>query len=182
MRSRSGGKPKVIVDRSPVKPILREDPIHTAIRVDELLAEIETLKGDRDRFIAEVNMERQKNRELEEEFHVLRGLIQETSKPIGYEENMVLKAQYMEERELRITIEADCNRIRQQLADTLAACHRDNLNLKKALSDMQQTNQSNLQTIYEKGDQNLQQMQQLEDLSKKIRDQESEINERDKII
>jgi hypothetical protein len=60
---------------------------------------------------------------------------------------------------MRITSEQDCNRLRQQLADALSGSHRDTLNLKKALSDMQQTNAQALQTIYEKGDQNLQQMQ-----------------------
>lgn len=60
---------------------------------------------------------------------------------------------------MRITSEQDCNRLRQQLADALSSSHRDTLNLKKALTDMQQTNAQALQTIYEKGDQNLQQMQ-----------------------
>jgi len=41
------------------------------------------------------------------------------------------------------------------LADALSGGHRDTLNLKKALSDMQQINHQNLATIYEKGDQNL---------------------------
>ena len=76
---------------------------------------------------------------------------------------------------MRITCESDVNRLRQQLADTLSASHRDTLNLKKALTDMQQTNAQALQTIYEKGDQNLQQMQQLEDLSKIIREKDKEI-------
>ena len=56
---------------------------------------------------------------------------------------------------MRIVCEQDVNRLRQQLADALASSHRDTLNLKKALSDMQQTNSQALQTIYEKGDQNL---------------------------
>ena len=42
---------------------------------------------------------------------------------------------------------------------------------------MQQLNNKNLQTIYEKGDQNLQQMQQLEDLSAIIRMKDTNINE-----
>lgn len=41
---------------------------------------------------------------------------------------------------------------------------------------MQQTNAQALQTIYEKGDQNLMQMQQLEDLSKIIREKDKEID------
>ena len=76
---------------------------------------------------------------------------------------------------MRIHAENDVNRLRAQLADALAASHRDTLNLKKALSDMQATNQQNLATIYEKGDQNLEQMQQLEDLSKIIRDKDHDI-------
>lgn len=49
--------------------------------------------------------------------------------------------------------------------------------MKKALSDMQATNQQSLATIYEKGDQNLEQMQQLEDLSKIIREKDQDIED-----
>ena len=49
---------------------------------------------------------------------------------------MALRHQFEHERELRITAESDINRLRQQLADSLAAAHRDTVNLKKALSDM----------------------------------------------
>lgn len=70
----------------------------------------------------------------------------------------MLRNNYSNERELRITAENDVARLRQQLADSLAGHHRDTTNLKKALSDMQQLNNKNLQTIYEKGDQNLEQM------------------------
>lgn len=66
-------------------------------------------------------------------------------------------------------------RLRQQLADTLAASHRDVTNLKKALTDMQTTNAASLATIYEKGDQNIELMQQLEDLARIIREKEAEI-------
>lgn len=76
---------------------------------------------------------------------------------------------------MRINAEGDVNRLRQQLADALAGSHRDELNLKKALSEMQLINQQNLQTIYEKGDQNLAQMDQLEDLSKIIRQKDNDI-------
>lgn len=85
--------------------------------------------------------------------------------------------QYEHERELRIQAENDLGRVRQQLADQLQNSHRDICNLKKALSDMQQLNNKNLQTIYEKGDQNLQQMQQLEDLSAIIRVKDTRITE-----
>lgn len=44
---------------------------------------------------------------------------------------------------------------------------------------MQRTNQNALQTIYEKGDQNIAQMEQLEDLAKIIREKEREIEEKD---
>ena len=40
---------------------------------------------------------------------------------------------------------------------------------------MQATNQQNLQTIYEKGDQNVEQMQQLEDLARIIRDKDDQL-------
>lgn len=113
-----------------------EHPINLAYRVDELLKEIETLKRERDAFEHEARMERAKNQELEEEFHVLRKLIQENTRPIGYEENLLLKTQFHQEREMRIVCEQDVNRLRQQLADALASSHRDTLNLKKALSDM----------------------------------------------
>ena len=87
---------------------------------------------------------------------------------------MALKHQFLTERELRVQAENDCNRLRNQLADALAASHRDTLNLKKALTDMQKTNHQSLATVYEKGDQNLELMQQLEDLAKIIRDKEAE--------
>ena len=86
-RSLSGAKRAPIVERiSPYKPlpvdlpppILRKShdhPIETAYRVDELLKEIETLKIERDAFENEAKIERAKNQELEEEFHVLRNLI-----------------------------------------------------------------------------------------------------------
>jgi exonuclease VII small subunit len=87
----------------------------------------------------------------------------------------VLRAQYSNERDLRINAEADLARVRQQLADLLQTSHRDISNLKKALSDMQTLNNRSLATIYEKGDQNLQQMQQMEDLSAIIRARENTI-------
>ena len=72
---------------------------------------------------------------------------------------MIIRNSYNHERELRINAENDVARLRQQLADSLGGSHRDITNLKKALTDMQQENNRNLQTIYEKGDQNLAQMQ-----------------------
>ena len=89
----------------------------------------------------------------------------------------MIRNQYEKEREHRIQAESDLMRVRQQLADHLANSHRDVQNLKKALSDMQQLNNKNLQTIYEKGDQNLQQLQQLEDLSAIIRVKDAKIDE-----
>ena len=68
------------------------NPHSTAIRVEDLLAEIEGLKADRDFYMKEADLERAKNRELEEEFHVLRSLIQENTRPIGHEENLALKS------------------------------------------------------------------------------------------
>ena len=70
----------------------------------------------------------------------------------------MLRNQYAAERELRINSESDLARVRQQLADSIAANHRDTTNLKKALTEMQMLNNKNLATIYEKGDQNLSQM------------------------
>jgi len=68
---------------------------------------------------------------------------------------VIIRNSYNHERELRINAENDVARLRQQLADSLGGSHRDITNLKKALTDMQQENNRNLQTIYEKGDQNL---------------------------
>jgi len=73
--------------------------------VDELLKEIETLKIERDAFLSETEAERGRNRELEDEFHVLRQLIHETTRPIGYDENLIIKSQYHQEKELRIGAE-----------------------------------------------------------------------------
>ena len=67
---------------------------------------------------------------------VLRSLIMENSRPIGSEENLMLRNQYQNERSLRINAEQEISILRQQLADALAGSHRDNVNLKKALSDM----------------------------------------------
>ena len=74
----------------------------------------------------------------------MRRLIAEAQKPVGAEENLLLRNQYTTERELRITAESDLSRMRQQLADSLASSHRDVTNLKKALSDMQMINNKNL--------------------------------------
>ena len=73
--------------------------------------------------------------------------------------------------------EQDVARLRQQLADTLAGSHRDTLNIKKAITEMQQINQQNLQIIYQKGDQHIAQMDQLEDLSGLIRTKDDEIKD-----
>ena len=42
----------------------------------------------------EAELERTKNAELEKEFHVLRELIASQAKPIGHDENMMLRDQY----------------------------------------------------------------------------------------
>lgn len=60
----------------------------------DLLAEIDELQRERDYFAAEASAEKAKNLELEKEFMVLRALIAENSKPIGSEENMMLRNQY----------------------------------------------------------------------------------------
>lgn len=73
--------------------------------------------------------------------------------------------------------ENELGRVRQQLTDLLSTSHRDISNLKKALSDMQVINNKNLATICEKGDQNLQQMQQIEDLSAIIRTRDNQIDQ-----
>ena len=78
------------------------NPHATAVRVEDLLAEIDGLKADRDFYMREADLERAKNRELEEDFHVLRGLIQENTRPIGHEENMALKSSLQHEAELRV--------------------------------------------------------------------------------
>lgn len=95
---------------------------------------------------------------------------------------MMLRNQFAHERELRIQSENDAKMIRQQLADTLSEIHRDTTNLKKAISDMQVQNNRNLQTIYSKGDQNLQQMQQLEELSSIIRQKDDEIAQLERTV
>lgn len=56
-------------------------------------------------------------------------------------------------------------RLRQQLSESTGSGHRDIKNLKKALEDMQNELDRNLITVYEKGDANLMQMTQIEDLS-----------------
>ena len=97
-RSRSGSIIRKRGYTSPIKMPIHENvrrnpdinPHATALRVEDLMQEIENLKADRDFYIREVDMERAKNRELEEEFAVLRGLIAET-RPIGVEENIALK-------------------------------------------------------------------------------------------
>lgn len=144
---------------------------------NELISQIETLSRERDHFFSLYQQERNKNLELEKEFHTLRDLIAQAQKPVGLEENLMLKNQYLNERDLRIQAESESSRLRQQLTDQMQVSHRDVSNLKKALSDMQLLNNKNLQTIYEKGDQNLQQMQQIEDLSAIIRKRDGQIED-----
>jgi hypothetical protein len=52
--------------------------------------------------------------ELENEFGILRALINDVQRPTaGAEENLMLKHQYQEERGMRINAEGDVNRLRQ---------------------------------------------------------------------
>ena len=88
-------------------------PLETAVRIEDLCREIEVLRRERDTFAHELENERAKNHELENEFVVLRGLIAENTRPIGLEENLALRHQFEHERELRITAESDINRLRQ---------------------------------------------------------------------
>jgi hypothetical protein len=68
---------------------------------------------ERDHFAAEASAEKAKNLELEKEFMVLRQLISEQTKPIGSEENMMLRNQYQNERALRINAEQEISILRQ---------------------------------------------------------------------
>ena len=104
-RSPSPYAPKGYV--SPIKAaaavdFVRSDPHATAVRIEDLLAEIDQLKADREFYMKEADMERVKNRELEDEFHVLRSLIHEQTRPIGQEENLALRSQLATEREMRV--------------------------------------------------------------------------------
>jgi len=126
-----------------------------ATNFNDLLGQIEALQRERDHYANEAYLEKQKNSELEKEFHTLRELIALAQRPPGLEENLILKSQYQTERDLRIQAESELSRTRQQLTDMMQGSHRDVSNLKKALTDMQVLNNKNLQTIYEKGDQNL---------------------------
>jgi hypothetical protein len=49
---------------------------------------------------------------LEKEFIILRQLIAEQTKPIGHEENMMLRNQYQNERALRINAEQEISILR----------------------------------------------------------------------
>ena len=53
--------------------------------------EVETLKIERMNYQREAQAERIKNRELEDEFALLRSLIADTAKPVGWEENQMVK-------------------------------------------------------------------------------------------
>jgi predicted RNase H-like nuclease (RuvC/YqgF family) len=69
-------------------------PSATVHGLNELLAQVENLQRERDHFANEAYAEKQKNQELEREFHTLRRLINEAQKPVGVEENMLLRSQY----------------------------------------------------------------------------------------
>ena len=51
--------------------------------MQSLLEQIKQLQSERDYFANEAHIEKSKNLELESEFHVLRGLVNEVQKPIG---------------------------------------------------------------------------------------------------
>jgi hypothetical protein len=61
----------------------------------------------------EYALEKAKNLELEKEFMVLRSLITESQKPIGADENLMLRNQYQNERALRINAEQEISLLRQ---------------------------------------------------------------------
>lgn len=81
--------------------------------VNDMLQQIETLQRERDHYAHEAFAEKQKNADLEREFHTLRSLISQAQRPVGVEENLLLKNQYEHERELRIQAERDLSRVRQ---------------------------------------------------------------------
>ena len=79
---------------SPPRPFLGRsfiEPIPIRPSTDEMVLKIETLQRERDQFKLESELERNKNIELEKEFIVLRELISHQAKPIGHDENMVLR-------------------------------------------------------------------------------------------
>ena len=80
---------------------------NTAAGLHELLAQVETLQRERDQYATDLYVEKQKNAELEKEFHVLRELISSVGRPVGAEENMMLRNQYVHEKELRIQADSD---------------------------------------------------------------------------
>ena len=67
---------------------------NTTHQFNDFLAQIETLQRERDYYANEAQIERNKNAELEKEFHVLRSLISSAQKPIGTEENLMVRSQY----------------------------------------------------------------------------------------
>ena len=74
---------------------------------------IRQLEGERDHYRVEAEREKDKNRELEKEFIVLRSLIADTQKSNANHETLLIKSQYEQERSLRIAAEADVGRLRQ---------------------------------------------------------------------
>ena len=57
-----------------------------------MIAQIESLQRERDHFANLHQQERQKNADLEKEFHTLRELISQAQRPVGLEENLMLKS------------------------------------------------------------------------------------------
>ena len=60
--------------------------------LSELLGQVELLQKERDMYANDAHAEKAKNSDLEGEFHVLRGLIKEAQKPVGSEENIMLRS------------------------------------------------------------------------------------------
>ena len=138
----------------------------------DLYNQIEIVRAERDKYAKETHVEKMKNQELEKEFKILRSLINESKGQAKTEANLQVQTMYEREKAARITAESDLSILRQQLADAMTASRKESQSLKKALSEMQQQNQVSMRTIYEKQDQNLSQMDQLEDLSRIIQEKD----------
>ena len=70
------------------------------------------MQRERDHYAQEAFAEKKKNQDLEREFHTLRELISQAQRPVGMEENLLLRTQYEHERDLRVQTERDLGRVR----------------------------------------------------------------------
>lgn len=84
----------------------------TANNFTDLIYQIETLQRERDHYANVAHLEKQKNVELEKEFHTLRELIAQAQRPPGLEENLILKNELLREKELKIQAESELSRVR----------------------------------------------------------------------